>query len=578
MNARRRLIVTLAAGAAVALAVPAAASAHAYLIKTVPAASTVLNTPPTQLALTYDEAVEPRFMIVSVTDAAGTQETSGRPYRSTSNADTIITPLEHLNEGWYLVFWRAISADGHPVRGVYEFAVGPNEGPPPQFPIPSLTEGATTPSLLTFRWLSFLALMTAIGLFCLRTLIARPIVERLPGTSLRPVTIAFGIASLVALIVIPVYVDIATAQFAFHSIWDVTGNVPLMRDSAFGRGWTDTELVFALFVVAAAIAVASDRPERRQRSTAGLLSLWGALAAAAAAIAVPALTGHAPQTPPKGLSTILDWIHLSAGSLWLGGLIGLLILWWTFGRERRIAGLAVTVPRFSHVALGSVLLIIGSGVWATFIHLPTLSSLWQTSYGDAIIAKIALLVTAMAVASGNLLRTRPRLQRAHELAADVGVSAGKLLRGLVGTEVLLVLGALFAAGILSSLPPPPKALATIGAISAHVGPGPANVVVKHGAYRLVFHITPNKAVESSDFTVTITKNGKPVHGATVLSTFAMLDMEMPNQEYSLAQKAPGKYGRSTNALLMVGHWGLSFEIEPPHDLPFTVTIEDHAVG
>jgi len=578
MKARRRLIVALAAGAAVALAVPAVASAHAYLTHTAPAASTVLNRPPPQLALTYDEAVEPRFMVVSVTDAAGHQETSGRPFRSTSNADTIITPLKRVPEGWYLVFWRAISADGHPVRGAFTFAVGPNEGPPPQFTIPSLTEGATTPSLLTFRWLAFLTFMAAIGLFCLRVLIARPIVERVPGASLRSLSIAFGVALVAALVVIPIYVDIATAQFAFHSIWDVAGNVPLMRDSAFGRGWTDSELVLALFGVAAAIAIATDRPEQRQRTVAGLLALYGALAAAAAAVLVPALTGHAPQTRPRTLSVVLDWIHLAAGSLWLGGLIGLLLLWRSLGADRRTAGLAVAVPRFSHVALGSVLLLIGSGVWATFIHLPTLSSLWQTSYGDALIAKMALLVTAMAVASGNLLRARPRLQKSASLGADVGVSAGRLLRGLVSGEVLLIVGALFAAGILSSLPPPPKALASIGKVSANVGPGPANVVVKHGAYRLVFHISPNKAVVPDSFSVSITKNGKPVHGATVISNFAMLDMEMPNLEYSLADQGAGHYARNTNALVMVGHWGLTFEIEPPHDLPFTVTIIDHAVG
>ena len=36
-------------------------------------------------------------------------------------------------EGWYLVYWRVISVDGHPVRGAFTFAVGPNPGPQPQF-------------------------------------------------------------------------------------------------------------------------------------------------------------------------------------------------------------------------------------------------------------------------------------------------------------------------------------------------------------------------------------------------------------------------------------------------------------
>jgi copper transport protein len=579
MTFRRRGIVALAAGAAISLAAPAAASAHAYLTNTSPAGGAVVNTPPKQLSVTYDEAVEPRFMTVSVTDADGRQETSGRPYRSSTNPDTIITPLHRLPEGWYLVFLRAISADGHPVRQVFTFAVGPNQGPPPQFVTPSLSEGATTPSLLTFRWLSFLTLMAAIGLFCLRTLIARPVVARVPGASLRSVSIAFVIALVAALVLIPIYVDIATAQFAFHSIWDVSGNVPLMRSSAFGRGWTDLELVLALFAAAAAVAVAADRPELPQRTLTGLLSLGGALAAAAAVLMAPALTGHAAQTPPKGLSVVLDWLHLASGALWLGGLLGLLVLWWALGPTNRTAGLALCVPRFSHLALGSVLVLLGSGIWATFIRMPTLASLWQTSYGQALVAKMALLLTAILVASGNLFRTRPHLVRAAMGASTgIGDRPARLLRGLVSGEVLLIAGALFAAGVLSSLPPPPPALASVGKVSAHVGPGPANTVVDHGPYRLVFRISPNKAVVPDSFSVTITKNGKPVHGATVISNFSMLDMEMPNLAYNLTEQKPGTYTRAANALVMVGHWGLSFEIEPPHDPPFTVTILDHAVG
>jgi hypothetical protein len=64
----------------------------------------------------------------------------------------------------------------------------------------------------------------------------------------------------------------------------------------------------------------------------------------------------------------------------------------------------------------------------------------------------------------------------------------------------------------------------------------------------------------------------------VISTFEMLDMEMPNLEYSLAEHGPGKYARAANALVMVGHWGLAFQVTPPNGQPSTVTIVDHAVG
>jgi copper transport protein len=273
----------------------------------------------------------------------------------------------------------------------------------------------------------------------------------------------------------------------------------------------------------------------------------------------------------------VDWLHVLSASVWVGGLIGLLVLWASLGAVRRTAGLAVCVPRFSWLAIGSVAVLIGSGIGSSLQHFPTFSSLWQTSYGLALIAKIGLLLTAIAVASGNLLRASPRLQAAVR-DPSLAVGAARLLRGLVGGEVLLIVGALFAASILTSLPPPPRALATIGAISARVGPGPVTEVVKHGPYTLSFRISPNKAVADDAFTVKITKNGKPVRGATVTTNFAMLDMEMPQQEYSLAERRPGEFSRSTNALVMVGRWGLTFEVHPPGAAPFTVVIVDHATG
>src|SRR5256712_9299992 len=112
--------------------------------------------------------------MVSVTAASGSRETAGSPSRSPADADTLVVPLKQLSEGWYLVYWRVISVDGHPVRGAFTFAVGPNAGPAPQFAIPSTSETAATPRLVTARWLAFLSLMAAIGLFLLRLVVARP--------------------------------------------------------------------------------------------------------------------------------------------------------------------------------------------------------------------------------------------------------------------------------------------------------------------------------------------------------------------------------------------------------------------
>jgi copper transport protein len=554
-----------------ALALPAAAFAHAALLRTVPEAGRTLNAAPAQIALTYSEAVEPRFAIVSVTDAAGQLVTAGSPHRAPGNVDTLVVPLKQVPEGWYLVFWRVISVDGHPVRGAFTFAVGPNPGPAPQFAIPSISETAATPSLLVARWLVFLSSMGAIGLFVLRMATARPVIRRVAGASLRRVSLAFWIALAVALVATPVYVLLATAQFALRSWYDLGAVLPLVRADAFGRGYLDLELVLALFGIAGGIAIAIDRPERGQRSIAEILALTGALLAAAAALLVPGLAGHAAQTSPRVLSVLFDWTHLVAGSVWIGGLVGLLVLWRSLGEVRRTAGLAISVPRFSNTAFVSVLALIAAGTGSAVLHLPTLATLWKTSYGQALIAKISILAVAMGLAAVNLLRTKPRLA-----AQDVG--AARLLRRLVSGEVLLVAGATFAAALLSSLPPPAKALASLGKASAHVGPGKVVSVVKKNGYTLAFSVEPNKAAVPNAFAVRIAQDGKPVRGADVTTTFTMLDMEMGQQAYHLAEVAPGVYRKAVPALVMVGHWGLQFEVQPRGGKPFAVLLVDRANG
>jgi copper transport protein len=572
---RRGRTGALLAALVASLALPGAAWAHAALLRTVPVASATVNAPPREVALTYDEAVEPRFAIVSVTDAAGRQETTGPPHRSPSNPDTLLIPMKHVAEGWYLVYWRAISVDGHPVRGAFTFAVGPNPGPAPQFPVPSTSESAATPRLVATRWVVFLSVMGAIGLLALRLGIARPLVRRVSGARLRAVSIAFAISSVVGLLAIPFYTLLATADFALRPVTDVGALIPLLDVSAFGRGYLDLELCFALFVAAAAVALWVDRPDRPQRSIAELLATGGAALAAAAVLLVPGAAGHAAQTAPRGLSVFLDWAHLLAGSLWIGGLAGLLVLWRSLPAPSRTAGLGVVVPRFSNVAFASVMVLIATGTGATIVHMPTLASLWQTSYGQAILVKIGLLLAAMALAAVNLLRTKQRLT---DVRPDVSSSAARLLRRLVSGEVVLVVAAILAAAVLSSLPPPSKALAEVGNANAKVGPGPVVSVVKKNGYELRFHVAPNKAAVPNAFSVQITRNGTPVRHAAVLITFAMLDMSMPNQEFHLSETSPGIYSDEKPALVMVGHWGLTFAVTPPGGTPFSVLLVDHTTG
>ena len=228
-------------------------------------------------------------------------------------------------------------------------------------------------------------------------------------------SVAFVIASVVGLIAIPVYLDFSTANDSLRSVFDLGALVPLFRVTAFGRAIVDLELCFALFCVAAWIALWVDRPEREQRSIAELAAVTGALLAAAAVLIVPGPAGHAAQTSPRGLTLMFDWLHLASGSVWLGGLVGLLVLWRTApgpARAGAVGGGAAVLERRARLGDPAGR---DRGRRGDHPHARR-----QRAVGDrlrrAILVKTGLLIVAMGLAAGNLLRSKPQLACAGDRA------------------------------------------------------------------------------------------------------------------------------------------------------------------
>jgi copper transport protein len=379
---------------------------------------------------------------------------------------------------------------------------------------------------------------------------------------------AFWVALVVALVTTPLYALAATAQFSLRSFWSFDALFPLLGKSAFGHGYLRLELLLALFAVAAGIALWLDRAVDRRRTIAELVSQTGAWLAAAAVLLAPGASGHADQTSPRWLALSVDWLHLSAAAVWAGGLLGLVLI------VRNIPALVVAVPRFSVAAFSSVVVLLGTGIVASVLHLPTLATLWDTSYGQTIVVKAALLLAALALGAVNFLRTSPSLR-----VPDPPATAGAALRRLAGGETLLVAGAVLAAAILSSLAPPPKALAGIGRVDAHAGPGRVVETVDRNGYHLALRVDPNRAAVPNTFSVELTRHGARVRGADVTLRFTMLDMEMQAQEYRLPETAPGAYAKELPALVMVGRWGLALSVTPPGaTTPFDVFVLDKADG
>lgn len=114
--------ITLIALAAVLLA-PSTASAHASLVKAIPAQRTVVFTAPKQVQLWFNERLEPKFCHVTVYDATGKSMDTGDSKVAASDPKQLAVTLKPLAAGVYTVKYRVLSVDGHVVQNTYTFTV-----------------------------------------------------------------------------------------------------------------------------------------------------------------------------------------------------------------------------------------------------------------------------------------------------------------------------------------------------------------------------------------------------------------------------------------------------------------------
>ena len=108
-------------------------------------------------------------------------------------------------------------------------------------------------------------------------------------------------------------------------------------------------------------------------------------------------------------------VHLFAASLWIGGLaiLAFVLLPGLRGLDplHRRAVLVITIPRFSGLALISMAAIGVTGFYAGWLHVGNLTALQTTAYGQALIAKLAVLAVILGIAAVNLFVIERRLTR-----------------------------------------------------------------------------------------------------------------------------------------------------------------------
>ena len=110
----------LTLGVVAGLAAPA--SAHATLESTNPANGTALAKSPGQVVLHFDQQVSVSPTSIEVFNSSAKRVDSGDTRHVPNDSHSVETAIPaSLPAGGYVVTWRVVSADSHPVNGAFSY-------------------------------------------------------------------------------------------------------------------------------------------------------------------------------------------------------------------------------------------------------------------------------------------------------------------------------------------------------------------------------------------------------------------------------------------------------------------------
>ena len=508
------------------LGVPRPLWAHGALRSSVPAKGAHLASVPKELRLTFTEAPELAVTVISLTGPDGRAVPLSpitRAGETRAAARVIVTPIQGpLAAGAYTVRWQIAGADGHPVRGTFEFVIAPGAAGA----VPASAGGSAAPSAVDprtspaapasdtarhdepvavprtdagaeahhdptalptgpgfdaeapvyagVRWFTYLGLLGLIGAVAFRFVVLGLAARRgdpaadavVPGAAERAATLG-GWSALV--LVAAAAARLAAQSVAMHGgvgafDWSLISG--MLTRTTWGWGWL-------LQAAAALTAIVGFRRARAHERTGWVVA---AVAATVAAV-TPGLSGHAASSPRlPALAVAADALHVVGAAGWLGSLLVLLAAGvpaaLALGAPSRGRAVAALVSAFSPTALAFAGLAALTGLYAAWMHVGTLRALWETRYGVVLLTKLGVLSLVAFTGAYNWLRVRPAL------GDDRGTAR---LRRSAGVELAVTVLVLAATAVLVATPTPMDAPADAEGEPAAAAAGAAGETATAGS-------------------------------------------------------------------------------------------------
>ncbi|WP_206922357.1 copper resistance CopC/CopD family protein [Alicyclobacillus suci] len=507
---------------------PMVASAHAYVVQSSPAVSQSLSKAPSVVEVQFDENVQLVPGGLTVTDVDNHRvDLQDAKLDPKNHREIEVHVPANLSKGLYTIHWQVISADGHMVQGTIPFGIG--------IDVSSLQKGATETgyipgaAMILDRTAQYLGISIIIGLSVFLRFLwptSKEETRRLSASQKWVLGFGWAILTVGMALSLPLQTAISWSVHGLTS-FSPTYMLRTLNFTLFGYLWIIQMLL--LLIVPAVIAILLN-PHVRHR-------WWWSLSPIFLLPITMGLIGHAVAEDNPTLPVIAVVVHIYAASVWVGGIVGSILLVHSWLRDKASVeqkDILHAIGRFSLVAIISIALLGLSGFYGALIHIPTWYALFHTGYGQTLLVKLALFFLML------LFALIHRLRRARVTSS---------LRTFMVMEFIASVAIFVATSLLTNLP------------TGQNNPGPIHKTQVVSGDKISFSVTPNHVGENQ-FTVSIVDNeGKPLTNAQqVTLAFGSASIPQGAETLRLSQTQPGVYAGKGLSLSGGGRWTVTVDV------------------
>lgn len=382
-----------------------AAAAHAALVSTAPSQSThyAAGSPPSAVTVTFDDDVTTTAKSIGVYDGSG-HGVKVAPVH-TADAKIVQARLPRLADGSYAVVWHIVSDDGHPETGAFTFGVGAATASTTDIRNLEASRASGRAIGIGFgidRGVEFFACLVLVGALMFGRWRWGAVLARRDVRRMLLVVAGLGFVATLASI---------SLEAAYSS---GTGASALFDGSALGDVGKARFGVAALVRAGLIVALTGYARAPLARTRRGArLAIEAPLALLGLGVgATFAYAGHGFTGRWRAFGFVLDVTHLTAASIWLGGVV---LLAWALRKRANAVQAAEesseALRRFSRIALPAIGLVVLSGVLQGWRQIGTWSALWHTGYARLLIIKVLVVLAIIIIASAGRDALRERGDR-----------------------------------------------------------------------------------------------------------------------------------------------------------------------